>query len=66
MALTIIMNVMTLITMMIMMTVMKMKMEMMMMMVKVGDDDGYLVMKVIQSGKLSSGESHNNQRSDDL
>ena len=65
MALTIIMNVMTLITMMIMMTVMKMKMEMMMM-VKVGDDDGYLVMKVIQSGKLSSGESHNNQRSDDL
>jgi hypothetical protein len=65
MALTIIMNVMTLITMMIMMTVMKMKMEMMMMM-KVGDNDGYLVMKVIQSGKLSSGESHNNQRSDDL
>ena len=45
-----------------MMTVMKMKM----MMMKVGDDDGYLVMKVIQSGKLSSGESHNNQRSDDL
>ena len=44
MALTIIMNVMTLITMMIMMTVMKMKM----MMMKVGDDDGYLVMKVIQ------------------
>ena len=50
-----------------MMTAMKMKMKMeMMMMVKVGDDDGYLVMKVIQSGKLSSCESHNNQRSDDL
>ena len=45
MALTIIMNVMTLITMMIMRTVMKMKMKMM----KVRDDDGYLVMKVIQS-----------------
>ena len=43
----IIMNVMTLITMMIIMTVMKMKMEMEMM--KVGDDDGYLVMKAIPS-----------------
>ena len=40
MALTIIINVMTLITMMIMMTVMKIKMEMM---IKVGDDDGYLL-----------------------
>ena len=45
MALMIIMNVMTL---MIMMTLMKMKMKVIIMM-KVGDDDGYLVMKVIQS-----------------
>ena len=50
---------------MIKMMEMKMKTKMKMKM-KVGDDDGYLVMKVIQSGKLSSGESHNNQRSDDL
>ena len=54
MALTIIINVMTLITKMIMMTVLKIKMRMKMKM-KVGDDDGYpdsshesyLVMKVI-------------------
>ena len=37
---------------------MKIKMKMKMKM-KVGDDDGYLVMKVIQSLKLSSDESYN-------
>ena len=34
---------------------------------KFGDDDGYLVMKVIQSRKLSNdSKSYNSQRSDDL
>ena len=48
-----------------MMKMMKMKMLIMMMM-KVGDFDGYLVLKVIQRCMLSSDESQNSQRSDDL
>ena len=37
---------------------MKMKMKMMKMMKKVRDDDGYLVIKVIQSRNLSREESY--------
>ena len=43
------------VTLVIMMTEMKMKMKMM---TKVADDDSYLVMKVIQSLKLSSDECY--------
>ena len=45
------------------MTEMKMKIKMKMKMIKVGDDEGYLVMKVIQSWKLSSEESDESYKS---
>ena len=48
------------------MKMVKMKVKMsMMMMKKISYDDGYLLMKVIKRRKLSSGESHDSQRSDD-
>jgi len=45
-----------------MMKMMKIMKMMMMMKMKVGDDDGYLVMKVNHLGKLSGEESYNSQK----